>query len=77
MDGYTAAKAIRGLNDPVRAAVPIVAMTANAFKEDEKAAMEAGMQAHIAKPIDVDSMMATLNRVLGEQTTQHWECLDR
>lgn len=47
-----------------RAGIPILTMTANAFKEDEEAAMEAGMQAHIAKPIDVNVMMKVLTRVL-------------
>ena len=66
MDGYEATKAIRQLEDPVKASVPIVAMTANAFREDEEAAMAAGMQAHIAKPIDLKVMMDTLHRVLSE-----------
>jgi CheY-like chemotaxis protein len=66
MDGYEATRTIRAMEDGRKAAIPIVAMTANAFKEDEAAAMEAGMQAHIAKPIDVDSMMKTLGRVLRE-----------
>ena len=57
MDGYAAAKAIRALDDPAKANVPILAMTANAFREDVQAARNAGMQAHIAKPIDVDVLM--------------------
>lgn len=64
MDGYEAARAIRALNDPALASIPILAMTANAFKEDEKASKEAGMQAHIAKPIDADVLMETLRSVL-------------
>ena len=64
MDGYEATRAIRAMSDPARANIPILAMTANAFKEDEEAAMEAGMQAHIAKPIDVNVMMKALTRVL-------------
>ena len=64
MDGYEATRTIRALSDPAKANVPIVAMTANAFKEDEIAAEQAGMQAHIAKPIDVDVMMSTLTHVL-------------
>ncbi|MBR1820816.1 MAG: response regulator [Clostridia bacterium] len=64
MDGYAATRAIRGLADPRLARIPIIAMTANAFKEDEQAAREAGMQAHIAKPIDVATMMKTLDEVL-------------
>ena len=64
MDGYEATRAIRGLDDPALANIPILAMTANAFKEDEEAAMEAGMQAHIAKPIDINVMMKALTNVL-------------
>ena len=67
MDGYTATRAIRALEDRELADIPILAMTANAFKEDEQAALDAGMQAHIAKPLDVDRMMATLTEVLREK----------
>ena len=66
MDGYEATRAIRALNDKRLANIPILAMTANAFKEDELAAEEAGMQAHIAKPIDVGLLMKTLHKVLSE-----------
>jgi CheY-like chemotaxis protein len=66
MDGYEATRTIRSLDNPARASVPIMAMTANAFKEDEQAAMDAGMQAHIAKPIDVDVMLGTIAEVLRE-----------
>ena len=66
MDGYEATKAIRGLEDKALAGIPILAMTANAFKEDERAARKAGMQAHIAKPIDVSVLMKTLAEVLQE-----------
>ncbi len=69
MDGYEATRTIRALRDPAKANVPIVAMTANAFKEDEMAAYQAGMQAHIAKPIDVDVMMSTLTHVLKNAET--------
>ena len=65
MDGYEAAKAIRALENKDLAKIPILAMTANAFKEDEHAAMEAGMQAHIAKPVDVELLKKTLASVLG------------
>ena len=64
MDGYEATRTIRALPDEKLAKIPILAMTANAFKEDEIAAAEAGMQAHIAKPIDVGVMMKTLTSVL-------------
>ena len=64
MDGYEAARAIRALPDKSLAKIPILAMTANAFREDEQAAMEAGMQAHIAKPVDVELLKKTLASVL-------------
>ena len=64
MDGYEAARAIRALPDKSLANIPIIAMTANAFKEDETAAIEAGMQAHIAKPLDVEKMMKTIGNVM-------------
>lgn len=60
MDGYEATKQIRALEDPDIAGIPIVAMTANAFDEDKKAAMEAGMNGHIAKPIDVSKLLEFL-----------------
>ena len=67
MDGYTATKCIRALEDPILATIPIVAMTANAFAEDVRSSEEAGMQAHIAKPIDVNIMRNTLAEVLGRR----------
>ncbi len=65
MDGYEATRAIRGLprHDVVR--MPIVAMTANAFEEDKERALQNGMNAHIAKPLDVDRLAATLDRLLS------------
>ena len=65
MDGYQATRTIRALDDPARAGVPIVAMTADAFQEDQKKAYDAGMQGHIAKPIDVKQMLDTLKSILG------------
>ena len=68
MDGYEATKAIRALENKALAEIPIVAMTANAFAEDVKAAHDAGMQAHIAKPVDVTLMKKTLADILfGEK----------
>ena len=64
MDGYEATRAIRALEDRELARIPILAMTANAFKEDELAAKEAGMQAHIAKPVDVAVLVEELAAVL-------------
>ena len=64
MNGYDAAKKIRQLENSKLANVPIIAMTANAFSEDVKAALDAGMNGHIAKPIDVANMMQTLAKIL-------------
>ncbi|MBQ3372657.1 MAG: response regulator [Oscillospiraceae bacterium] len=64
MDGYTAARQIRALDDPQKASIPIIAVTANAFEEDRKIAQEAGMNGHLAKPYDIPSMMETLKRLL-------------
>lgn len=64
MTGYEATRAIRELNRPDAATIPIVAMTANAFTEDIQASLDAGMNAHVAKPIDVDVLRATLGRLL-------------
>ena len=67
MDGYTAARAIRSLDNPALAGIPIIAVTANAFQEDIQASADAGMQAHIAKPIDINMLMETLKTVLTQK----------
>lgn len=54
MNGYEATRAIRALNRSDAALIPIIAMTADAFTEDQKAALDAGMNAHVAKPLDVE-----------------------
>ena len=64
MNGYEATKAIRALDDPVLSSIPIVAMTANAFDEDRKNALESGMNAHVAKPINVQNLMDVLQTLL-------------
>ncbi len=64
MDGYTATRAIRDLPDAGLAGIPIIAMTANAFQEDIRKAEEVGMNGHIAKPLDIPDMKATLQHVL-------------
>ena len=64
MNGYEATKAIRALEDPGLASIPIVAMTANAFDEDRKTAMESGMNDHVAKPINVVNLMEVLKSLL-------------
>ena len=66
MNGYDAAKAIRKLKNPKLASIPILAMTANAFSEDIQAAKEAGMNGHIAKPIEIDKLVETITKVLSE-----------
>ena len=65
MDGYTATQTIRALDDKKKAAIPIVAMTANAFAEDRERALAAGMNGHIAKPIDVKKLERVLLQLLG------------
>lgn len=64
MDGYEATRQIRALKDTKFADIPIIAMTANAFEEDKKAAFEAGMNGHVAKPIDTPKLMELLNEIL-------------
>ena len=64
MNGYQATRAIRALDDPVKAATPIVAMTANAFDEDRKEAIDSGMNGYVAKPIDIGKLMQTLENML-------------
>ncbi len=64
MDGYEAARAIRALDDQKLSAVPIIAMTANAFDEDKQAALDAGMNGHLAKPFDVDELLEMLADVM-------------
>ncbi len=67
MDGYAATQAIRALPDQALAHIPILAMTANAFSEDVETAKAAGMDGHIAKPLDVPKMMETLAEVLSKR----------
>ena len=64
MDGYAATRAIRMLPAGYQSRIPIIAMTANAFEEDRKAAIDAGMDEHISKPIDIDKMKYILSRFL-------------
>ena len=65
MDGYKATKVIRDLKDSKLAQIPILAMTANAFEEDRKNALAAGMNGHIAKPVNVEKLIETLAGILG------------
>ena len=64
MNGYDAARKIRRLDDPQKANIPIIAMTANAFTEDRQAALDAGMNDHIAKPINMNVLVPTLRKYL-------------
>ena len=66
MDGYKATQAIRNLPDKDKACIPIIAMTANAFEEDKREAIAAGMNAHIAKPIQVDKLLSMLAEVIRQ-----------
>ena len=65
MDGYMTTREIRTLKNNRKANIPIVAMTANAFEEDKKMAFKAGMNAHIAKPIDIKTILAVFDQVFG------------
>lgn len=60
MDGLTATKTIRALDRPDARTIPIIAMTANAFEEDAKKCLAAGMNAHLAKPLDIGKLIATI-----------------
>ena len=64
MDGYEATRRIRALPDAKKAALPIVAMTANAFEDDRKNALHAGMNGHIAKPLDIQKLFQVLSELL-------------
>ena len=67
MDGYKATRVIRRLPDKDKACIPIIAMTANAFEEDKRKAIAAGMNGHIAKPIQIDKLLSTLKTILTEK----------
>lgn len=70
MDGYEATRQIRNFDDPAKANIPIVAITANAFDEDRRLAIEAGMNDHLTKPIEANEMFKTINRFF-EKTTNN------
>ena len=67
MNGYKATQEIRHLLDRNKACIPIIAMTANAFEEDKRDAIAAGMNGHIAKPIQVDKLLSILSEIIREQ----------
>ncbi len=66
MDGYEATKIIRAIDLPRAKSIPIIAMTANAFEEDRKRALNAGMNEHIAKPFDIRKLYSILRKYIGE-----------
>ena len=70
MNGYEATRAIRNLGRKDAASIPIVAMTANAFAEDIRKALDAGMNAHVAKPVDMGLLTTVLTRVLHLSTKE-------
>ena len=65
MNGYEATRAIRKLEDPEVAGIPIIAITADAFDEDMRKCMEAGMNAYIAKPVEVSALRSILKTILN------------
>ena len=66
MDGYQATKVIRKMENE-KADIPILAMTANAFEEDRRAAIAAGMNGHVAKPIEIEKLLKTIEKVLEKE----------
>lgn len=70
MDGHAAARAIRSSDHPSAKTIPIIAMTANAFVDDIRAAIESGMDAHIAKPVQIDKLKDTIQQVFDRQKQQ-------
>ena len=70
LNGYEATRAIRASDHPAAKAVPIIALTANAFVDDVRDAIESGMDAHIAKPVQIDSLKSTIQKVLDSRAEQ-------
>ena len=67
MDGYEATEVIRNMEDPIISRIPVIAVTANAFEEDIQKALEAGMDAHVAKPIDAKQITEVLQALIGNE----------
>lgn len=67
MNGYEATRTIRKFENKDIANIPIIAMTANAFEEDKKEAKEAGMNGHLAKPIEIPELIKTLKEILNKK----------
>ena len=68
MSGFEAARVIRGMDRPDAKTVPIIALSANAFEEDVAMAKGAGMNEHLAKPMDIDKMFKVMGRLITQQT---------
>ena len=64
MDGYQATRAIRQIPDPELAKIPIIAVSANAFEEDRRKALECGMNAHLPKPLDMEQLFGLMEKFL-------------
>jgi len=67
MNGYDATRAIRTLDIPRAETIPIIAMTANVFREDVEKCIDAGMNGHVGKPIDIDEVIGQLQRYISKQ----------
>ena len=67
MNGHEAARAIRSLSREDAGSIPIIAMTANAFAEDERAALDAGMNAHVPKPLDMEVLKKVVRQYIGRE----------
>lgn len=65
MNGYEATRTIRNSSNPLGQTIPIIAMTANAFADDVQQSLDAGMNAHLSKPIDIDKLYQTLQTMFG------------
>ena len=70
MDGYEATRTIRSGANPLGRTIPIIAMTANAFAEDVKKSLDAGMNAHLSKPVDLNALEQTLQRFRYEPSAE-------
>ena len=70
MDGYEATRSIRALENPALAGIPILAMTANAFEEDRKAALDASMDGFLTKPIQIEDLIQILQSMIGKSRTE-------
>jgi CheY-like chemotaxis protein len=66
MDGRKAAEAIRRLEDPALAGIPIIALSANAFESDRRLSTESGMNAHLTKPLDIPILLETIARIVPD-----------